>query len=136
MKKLLFAMAITIITIIGLSSCGGNKGESGNASDSEQVSETPRSTELDYAGINALANKSELSSSDYDFLLDQAEILIGIAIEKGKNEYKRFFDNMTEEQMSATFVLGAGLKAAAKQGKLSDAQLKRYEELRAKDPTK
>lgn len=129
-------MAITIITTIGVSGCSGNKGESGNVSDREQVSETTESTEFDYAGVNALANKSELSSSDYDFLLDQIEILTNKAIEMGKDEYEKSFSNMTEEQVSAILVLGAGLQAAAKNGKLSDAQLKRYEELRAKDPTK
>lgn len=137
MKKYLLMMAVAIIATAGLSSCGGNKGGESNEGSETTEQTSPKSTEIDYAGINALESKGEeLTSDDYDFLLDQTEILTNKALDMSKDEYQNFVNNLTEEQMGAIFKLGLGLSTAAKQGKLSAAQLQRYEELKAKDPTK
>lgn len=136
MRKFLIATAIAVITTAGLSSCGGNKGSETNQVSEATEQTSAKSTEIDYAGLNALAAKNEdLTSSDYDFLLDQTEILQDMAIKMGKDEYQKYFDNLTEEQMGAIFELAA-LKIAADKGKLSAAQLQRYEELEAKDPAR
>jgi len=136
MKKILFAMAIAIITAVGLSSCGEDKkGETNQGTDAtEQTS--PKATDLDYEKLGTLVEKSELSSADYDFLLDQGEILNNKFKGMSKEEINAFRTNLSEEEMMGIMVIGLGLGQAEKDGKLSAAQLQRYEEMKANDPIK
>lgn len=134
MKKSIYWVFATL-AMLAMTACGGKNEKSETTEESGQVVET--SATPDYDGINALdAKAEELTASDYDFLLDQAEILTDMAIKMGKEDYQKFVENLSEEKMGAVFKLGAGLSASAKQGKLSDSQLKRFNELKEKDPTK
>lgn len=75
MKKNFLLMALFAIATIGLAGCSNNKTENTDVtSETEQVTEAP--TEFDFEGLEALTKKSnkEVTSADYDFLLDQAEI--------------------------------------------------------------
>jgi len=135
MKKILFAMTVAIITAIGSSGCDGSKkGETNQGIDAtEQTS--ANATELDYKRLGSLVEKSELSSADYDFLLDQVEILNNKFKGMSKEEINAFRTNLNEEQMAGMMVIALGLGQAEKDGKLSAAQLQRYEEMKANDPT-
>jgi len=137
MKKILFAMAIAIITTVGLSSCGGDKkGETNQSTDvTEQTSADAAAPDLDYEKLGTLVEKSELSSADYDFLLEQGEILNNKFKDMSKEEINAFTTNLNEEEMTAMMVIGLGLAGAEKDGKLSADQLQRYEEMKANDPT-
>lgn len=133
MKRFLI-LTLIVFSLSALTSCGGKSDKEKTTTETEQVSE-PSSTP-DYDGLIALAQKSgDLTSGDYDFLLDQTEVFTNMAIKMGKEEYEKYISNLTEEQMGAIFELGA-LTAAANKGKLSDSQLKRFNELKEKDPTK
>lgn len=134
MKKLIYG-TFAVLAMLAMTACGGKTEKSETTVETGQVVET--SATPDYDGLNALAAKTteELTASDYDFLLDQTEIFTDMAIEMGKEDYQKFVENLSEEQMCAIFELGA-LSSAAKQGKLSDSQLRRFNELREKDPTK
>ena len=133
MKKTIY-LAFACLAILAMASCGNKSEKSQTGPETEEAVQTP--TSPDYAGLTELANKSgELTSSDYDFLLDQTEIFTNMAIKMGKEEYEKYISSLTEEQLGAVFVLGA-VNAAAKKGELSDSQLKRFNELKEKDPTK
>jgi len=138
MKKLLFAMAIAIITAIGISSCDGTKkGETNQGTDeTEQTSANTADLDLDYEKLGTLVEKSELSSADYDFLLEQGEILNNKFRGMSKEEINAFRTNLNEDEMAGIMVIALGLAQAEKDGKLSAAQLQRYEEIKANDPTK
>jgi len=136
MKKILFAMAVAIIAAVGIGSCGGSK--KGNANQSTDATEqtSAKAAELDYEKLGTLVEKSALSSADYDFLLDQCEILHNKFRSMSKEEINAFRTNLNEKEMTGMMVIGLGLAQAEKDGKFSAAQLRRYEELKANDPTK
>lgn len=136
MKKTLFAMAIAIITSVSLSSCGGDKkGETNQGADAtEQTS--PKASDLDYEKLGALVEKSELSSADYDFLLDQVEILHNKFQGMSKEEIDAFRANLNADELAGMMLIAMGLAQAEEDGKLSASQLQRYEEMKANDPTK
>ena len=114
MKKSIYLL-LTVVAMFAMTACG-SKNEKTSAPETNNVVKT--SSTPDYDGLNALAQKTdELTSSDYDFLLDQTEIFTDMAIEMGKEDYEKFISNLTEDQMGAIFELGA-LTAAANKGKL------------------
>jgi len=136
MKKTLFAMAIAIITTVGISSCGGDKkGETNQGTDATEQTSS-KATVLDYEKLGTLVEKSELSSADYDFLLDQVEILHNKFKGMSKEEIKAFRANLNEDEMAGMMLIAMGLAQAEQDGKLSASQLQRYEEMKANDPTK
>jgi len=136
MKKILFAMAIAIITAVGFSSCGGSKkGETKQGTDATEQTSTD-AADLDYEKLGTLVEKSELSSADYDFLLDQGEILNNKFKGMSKEEIDAFRTNLNEDEMAGMMVIAMGLAQAEQDGKLSASQLQRYEEMKAYDPTK
>jgi len=129
-------MAVAILATLSLSSCGSNN--DGKASDNEQVSETPKSTELDIEGIKALVEKeaTDVTSEDFDFLLDQAEVFANKTKGMSKEEIDTYTSNLSEDETGAMIFISMALDAAKKGKKLSESQLQRYEEMKANDPTK
>lgn len=138
MKRSVLILATAAFLTIGLAACSGNKSENSNeAVPTEEVveevvvAEAPAALDID--GLKALTKKKskELTSADYDFLLDQCDIIAAKVSGMSKEEASK---NLSEDEMGALIVIAMGLDSAKKKGLLTDAQLKRYEEMQAKGP--
>lgn len=132
MKKTLIYVALAVVCMVSGISCSGNKAEKPEEkTEVEQVDEV-KSTDFDMKRLKELVNRksSEISSDDYDFLIDQLEILVEKTERMSPQEYEAYAKNLSSDDMGAIMVIGMGLEGAKKRGKLSAAQLSRYNSLR------
>lgn len=135
MKKVFLLATVAIFCMAPVVSCSGDKAEKGDgAAEVEQVVET-RSTELDMERLKDLVNKesSEITSADFDFLIEQGEIFADKTEKMSKDEYNQYIKTLSTDEVGAVMVIAMGLEAAKNQGKLSDEQLKRYNSLKERD---
>lgn len=87
--------------------------------------------ELDIERINSYYHhKGHLAEADYDFLLDQIAILGNIRQSMTPEQFKEYLAHPTEELASAILFLGISSYEGAKKGRLTDAQLERFESLK------
>lgn len=131
MKELIRMMAIVAICIPVITGCSEKK--------SQTTEEATTQTEiqidaLDLDRVNAYAKTTdaEMTSDDYDFLLDQLEIICKEFDGKSKEDVQKLMQNMDENEMSALLVIGMAIPAAEKSGKLSTSQLERFKSLEQK----
>lgn len=132
MKKTLIYVALAVVCMVSGISCSSNKAEKPEEkTEVEQVDEV-KSTDFDMKRLKELVNRksSEISSDDYDFLIDQLEILVEKTERMSPQEYEAYAKNLSSDDMGAIMVIGMGLEGAKKRGKLSAAQLSRYNSLR------
>lgn len=139
MKRNVILIAVAVIVAVAVAACSGSKKDAEATEETEEVVEVAPvggATELDIEGLTALTEKSEVTSEDCDFLLDQFEVMVKRVEGMTPEEAKAYGKSLSEEELGGLMVIGFGLEAAKQGGKLSEAQLKRYEELQAKDPSK
>lgn len=129
-------LALVAILMPMLFSCSGGKSESENAS-SEEVEVVSTPAELDVERIMSYKSKdgSALTEKDYDFLLDQMEILVNKATELPADQAKNFIKTLDKDQQDAAFVVGVIL-ASSDQSTWTDKQKKHFQELAERDPSK
>lgn len=111
MLKSLKYLAIAAIAVISLASCSG----------------TPK--QLDVQGIQAFTEKkgSDVTEADYDFLIDQLEILHDQTEGMSKEEASAFLDSLPKEQQEAAMVVALALGFG--QDNLTEAQKQRLADL-------
>ena len=51
---------------------------------------------------------------------------------KSKDEREQYLKSLPQDEQEAMFVIGLGLSAAKKRGKMTDSQLERYNEMESK----
>ena len=147
MKMNLFMMAFAVIFTVVLSSCSGNKSKAEKSSvDKAQVTATETVSDkesvadsdnpfkgVDVEGINALADKKELTAKDYDFLLDQIAIFAKNTKGMSKKEQKQIMKNISEKELVALLGMSS-LKKAMEKGKLTEKQVERFKKIEAMNP--
>lgn len=146
--KTIKKVALVAILVPALFSCGksdkqSNDGEKASTEATETTASTEAegkaaSTDLDVKRIMAykeIKKPSQLSEKDYDFLLDQMEILMNKANELPDGQAKNFIKTLDKDQQEAAFVLGFIL-ASSNKSTWTDKQKKKFQELEKRDPTK
>ena len=121
MKSILRLMALTVILLPLLAACG-SKTETNSGSKSEKT-ETAAPATLDMQRITDISKKNsdEITSSDFDFLIDQMEIVMKPTKDMTSEQRKEYMGN-----------LDIAIQAASEKGMLSDKQLKRMAEMEKK----
>lgn len=121
MKKLFMMMALAAISLpLMLTSCSG----SGNATlDKEKI------TQLSKSG-------SDLTEDDYDFLLDQLEIILKPSKDMTPEDRKNYVLNLDNDFQEAMIIIAFGLQGGIDKDKLSNKQIKRYNKLEEEYSTK
>lgn len=130
-KSILKLMTLTVIALPMLFSCSGNK-ESQTDTETTQEEATVEEAEpatLDLDRLAGFKGAKDLTESDYDFLLDQLEIIAKPTAGMSKEERQTYMKGLDKDTQGAIFIIAFAVESAKKQGKLSDKQLKRYEEL-------
>lgn len=132
-------LALVAVLMPALFSCSkSDKQTNDGEKESTEVAETAASTDLDVERIMAykgIKDQSQLSEKDYDFLLDQMEILVNKANELPADQAKDFINTLDADQQDAAFVLGIIL-ASSDQSTWTDKQKKHFQELAERDPSK
>lgn len=109
MKKVMRSLVATAIIIIAMTACTGNK------LDTERI--------MQYAQ----EQKEELSESDYDFFIDQMEIISDMTKDMDMEKANEFYRNLPEEKRQAIVVVNLVLMSS--DNKLTDAQKERLKTL-------
>lgn len=124
-------LALVAIVALSVFSCGGNSGNKANENSQQEVSVNVVSTEFDIPGLNAQYEKKQrdLNSDDFDFLLNQYEILVAKTGKMSPQEYQAYVSGMSSDETMAIMVIGTYLENAEKDGKLSEKQQNRYASL-------
>lgn len=105
MKKVIRSLFLFAVTMFVMVSCSGNK------LDTERI--------FDYAQIR----QSDFTKSDYDFFIDQMEIIVGMTKGMDEQQANEFYNNMPSEQRQAVVVVNLVLMSA--DDKLTDEQRER-----------
>lgn len=126
-------LALVALLMPMLFSCSGGKSEGASSDKVEEVASTP--AELDVERIMSYQSKkgSELTEKDYDFLLDQLEIIVNKANELPADQAKAFITTLDSKQQDAVLIVAMNLMDTSK---LTDRQKQRHQELEARDPSK
>lgn len=126
-KKLLFVAFATVLSLY-LTNCGNKTGKS---------TETDNMTNLEITEITELSQKpqDEITSKDYDFLLDQAEIFADDIKNMTQEKFDVYKQDLTKEELAAITYMAKTINTAIRNGKLSEEQLKRFEEMTPKQTT-
>lgn len=131
-------LAICAILVPVFFSCGkSDKQSSNDENGSTEVVEASKSADLNVERImtyKSINDDSELTSKDYDFLLDQLEIIVDKANELPADEAKNFIRTLDKDQQDAAMVV-AIILASSDQSKWNDKQKKRFQELQERDPS-
>ncbi len=134
MKKSIYC-SLAIILILGITSCSNNKAQS-DTSEKTQTSETTKVDKgrlgVDVERVQKLVKQDDISEDDCDFLLDQMELFVDQVEGKSKDEREQYLKSLPQDEQEAMFVIGLGLSAAKKGGKMTDSQLERYNEMESK----
>lgn len=126
---------LILLMILSMGGLSCSKQTSKESSDNQQASTTEnigcKSQDWDIERINAYYNQhSPLSESDYDFLLDQLEILGNRRDSMTPEEFKAYFDGFNEKEASAYMFLAMNPAEANMKGKLTPVQSKRFNSLK------
>lgn len=137
--KSIKTLALVAVLVSMLFSCGKSEKKTNDGEKaSTEVVETVVSTDLDVERImtyKEIKDPSQLTEKDYDFLLDQMEILMNKANELPADQAKDFINTLDKNQQEAAFVVGIIL-ASADQSTWTDKQKKHFQDLEARDPSK
>lgn len=130
-------LALVAVLVPMLFACGKSDKQSndGEKASSDKVEVASTHAELDVERIMTFQSKkgSELTEKDYDFLLDQLEIVVNKANELPAEQAKSFITTLDGEQQNAVMIVAMIL---ADQSKFTDKQKQRFQELEARDPSK
>lgn len=141
MKTIMKLMAVLVIMASAMTGCTEKKNGNESAATSEQttseaVEEKGTNLDFDHQRLSELMNKKakEVTSDDYDFLIDQAEIMVKKVKGMSPEEVKQWQKNLSKEETGSIMIIGLGLGSAKKSDKLTDRQLKRLEQLEEQMP--
>lgn len=136
MNTIIKQMAIAAIFVPLLAGCGSKDSkQSENTAAEERVevsAETSVDTQsLDVDRINGYIQKrpADMKAADYDFLLDQLEILCKQTEGMNKKQRQAWVSGLDENTLNAMMIIGMTLPDAEEQQLLSGPQAERYKEL-------
>lgn len=131
-------MAISALTIPMFISCD-NKTDSATTPDTdpptEVKTEATAPASLDVTQILSYSSKKtkDYTSADYDFMLNQMEILANKATSMSKKEWDSYLSKSTKEEREAYNIVVFSVMDGMSEGKLTEAQMKRYSDLEQND---
>lgn len=139
MSTIIKLMAIAAIFVPMLAGCGSKGGKQSENTAAEERVEASAETSvdaksLDVERINGYIQKrpADMRAADYDFLLDQLEILCKQTEGMNKKQRQEWASGIDENTLNAMMIIGMTLPEAEEQHLLSDSQAERYKELENK----
>lgn len=132
MKKILYVafMAIAAATI---TACGGSNEKKSVNVDGQEVVVSEEVADLDLQGISDLVKKSskDVTADDYDFVIDQLEILNKKTAKMSKEEFKIWQDSLSSDDKGVVMTLGIMAAGMQERANLSDSQRERLDKVMA-----
>lgn len=132
MKKILYVafMAIAAATI---TACGGSNEKKSVNVDGQEVVVSEEVADLDLQGISDLVKKNskDVTADDYDFVIDQLEILNKKTARMGKEEFKIWQDSLSSDDKGVVMTLGIMAAGMQERAELSDSQRERLDKVMA-----
>lgn len=133
MNKLFKLIAIVALSLPVLISCSGNKTSNDNGTDEQQTEATPEQvTKLDLIRLDELTktDDEDITEDDYDFILDQIELIAKMSEGKTKEEQQAFYKTLSKDEQGAVVVLALMSAAIENSDKAPDNVKKRLAKLK------
>lgn len=133
MKKFLY-VAFMAIAVATMTACGGSNEKKSVTVDGQEVVVSEEVADLDLQGISDLVKKSskDVTADDYDFVIDQLEILNKKTARMSKEEFEIWRDSLSSDDKGVVMTLGIMAAGMQEQAKLSDSQRERLDKVMAK----
>ena len=132
MKKILY-VSLMAIAVATMTACGGSNEKKSVTVDGQEVVVTEEVADLDLLGISDLVKKSskDVTAADYDFVIDQLEILNKKTARMSNEEFKIWRDSLSSDDKGVVMTLGIMAAGMQEQAKLSDSQRERLDKVMA-----
>lgn len=132
MKKILY-VSLMAIAVATMTACGGSNEKKSVTVDGQEVVVTEEVADLDLQGISDLVKKSskDITATDYDFVIDQLEILNKKTARMSNEEFKIWRDSLSSDDKGVVMTLGIMAAGMQEQAKLSDSQRERLDKVMA-----
>lgn len=134
MRKIIFCVFMALAAVSMMVACGGSSNQKKSVSiDGEEVVVSQEVADLDLQGISDLVkkNSADITSDDYDFVIEQLEILNKKTGNMDKEEFKVWKDSLSKDDQGVVMTLAMMAAGMQKRGKLSDEQKARLEKVMA-----
>lgn len=133
MKKFLYVAFAAIVAITGLEACGDSKEKKSVSIDNSEVVVSQEVADLDLQGISDLVKKNskDITADDYDFVIDQLEILNKKTGGMNDEEFKVWNDSLSNDDKGVIMTLAMMAGGMQKRGNLSDSQRERLSKVMA-----
>lgn len=132
MKKILY-VAFIAIAVATMTACGGSNEKKSVTVDGQEVVVSEEVADLDLQGISDLVKKSskDVTADDYDFVIDQLEILNKKTARMSNEEFEIWRDSLSSDDKGVVMTLGIMAAGMQEQAKLSDSQRERLDKVMA-----
>lgn len=132
MKKILY-VAFIAIAAATITACGGSNEKKSVTVDGQEVVVSEEVADLDLQGISDLVKKNskDVTADDYDFVIDQLEILNKKTARMGKEEFKIWQDSLSSDDKGVVMTLGIMAAGMQERAELSDSQRERLDKVMA-----
>lgn len=132
MKKILY-VAFMAIAAATMTACGGSNEKKSVTVDGQEVVVSEEVADLDLQGISDLVKKSskDVTADDYDFVIDQLEILNKKTAKMSKEEFKIWQDSLSSDDQGVVMTLGIMAAGMQERANLSDSQRERLDKVMA-----
>lgn len=132
MKKT-FSMMTAIIFAVAMLSCAGSGDSKPTDGSQQEISEVvePAPAVLDVDRLAALKDKDakDMTADDYDFLIDQMEIIFKPTDGMTSKERKAYVRGLDKDTQGYMILIGMSVAQANKRGALTEKQIQRFKEL-------
>lgn len=132
MKKILY-VAFMAIAAATMTACGGSNEKKSVNVDGQEVVVSEEVADLDLQGISDLVKKDskDVTADDYDFVIDQLEILNKKTAKMNNEEFQIWRDSLSSDDKGVVMTLGIMAAGMQEQAKLSDSQRERLDKVLA-----
>lgn len=132
MKKILY-VAFIAIAVATMTACSGSNEKKSVTVDGQEVVVSEEVADLDLQGISDLVKKSskDVTADDYDFVIDQLEILNKKTAKMSKEEFKIWQDSLSSDDKGVVMTLGIMAAGMQERANLSDSQRERLDKVMA-----
>ncbi|MDD6227720.1 MAG: hypothetical protein PUA94_01595 [Bacteroidales bacterium] len=132
MKKILY-VAFMAIAAATMTACGGSNEKKSVNVDGQEVVVSEEVADLDLQGISDLVKKDskDVTADDYDFVIDQLEILNKKTAKMNNEEFQIWRDSLSSDDKGVVMTLGLMAEGMQKRAELSDSQRERLDKVLA-----